>query len=248
MRADTQKSLPFLNLWFLLAAMLVLHAGLWMSVREVKARWANVPPVPSISGTAAMMLGDRQMAYRVAGLMLQNLGNTGGRSEAFKNYDYQRLKEWLLLAWALDSKSNFVPYLASYYFGSVEDPEKIRPLVEYLIIAGRGMTGEKWRWMAQAIYLTRYKLKSPDRAYELATELAARQDETMPIWARQMPAFIMTAKGDKQAAYDIMVNILKSSAEKMPAEEVNFMRHYICDKLLDKAQAATNPLCKDLGR
>lgn len=232
--------------WFVLFALVAVNIATWYSVRDVKGRWTNVPPVPSLAGAGAGTLGDLQLAYRSYGLILQNLGSTGGRTESLKNYNYDRLKDWFFLTWALDNKSNYVPYMAAYYFGAVEDNKKLKPLIDYLEIAGQGAEGEKWRWLAHAVYLARYKMNDMNRALEMANKLAASKDETLPAWAKQMPAFVNEAKGDKQAAYEIMLNVLKTEGDKMPVQEVNFMLDYICKRVLDEAQAKNHPLCKEI--
>lgn len=233
------------RLWLVFGLMIFLNGLVWLSVRDVKARWANAPPAPEAPGMRAFALGDAQFAYRQTGIMLQNLGNAGGRSEPFANYDYFHLRDWFFLARALDSRSVFVPYLAAYYFGAVEDPAKIPPLVEYLRAAGNAPQSRSWRWLAQAVYLARYKENNLDKAYELAVELADIQDPTLPVWAKQMPAFVLTAKGDKQGAYDILLSIMRDSSASLPPQEINVMREYICERVLDHAQAKDNPLCKD---
>ena len=100
-----------------------------------------------------------------------------------------------------------MPYIASFYFGALDDTtEKLRPLIHYLYEVGNAAEGEKWRWLAHAVYLARFKLQDLDLAYKMALDLAAlaNQDGSdLPNWARQMPAFILNAKGDKQAAMAI---------------------------------------------
>ncbi len=232
--------------WALLIVMLALHVALWSEVRDVRARWANVPPVPGLAGVTMMALGDKQLAYRTTGLTLQNLGSVGGDVQSFKDFDYDRLKEWLLLSLQLDRHSNFMPYLAAYYFGAAQQPEKVRRMVEYLQIAGRGAAKRRWRWLAQAVYLARFQVKDLDLAYALATELAAVQDPALPMWAKQMPAFVLSARGDKKMAYDMLVGMLKSDADKLSANEINAMRAYICQSVLTPEEAKTDPLCQDL--
>ncbi len=210
------------------------------------ARWLNVPPAPGKNGAAVFALGDPQFAYRVTGVMLQNLGDTGGRSTAFKNYDYDRLTQWFYLADSMDPHSDFVPMLAAFYFGAVEEPEKLKPLIHYLHDAGSRPEGEKWRWLAQAVYLARYKVKDADLAYKWSLQLASFPKPEMPIWTKQMPAFILNAeRGDKQAAYDIMVEIMRSGKYKLPQQEINTMTIYICERILDEEKAKTDPLCQD---
>lgn len=234
--------------WLWLIFFLVLHVALWSSVRDIKGRWQNVPPVPSANGAAAIALGDKQFGYRVAGISLQNLGNIGGQVQKFEAYDYGHLKDWFFMANGLDERSNFVPYLASYYFSAVKDPKKTRELIEYLRVAGANPepVAKKWRWLAQAVYLARFEIKDLDLAYKLSLELAASKDPTLPAWAQQMPAFVLTAKGDKQAAYDLLVEMLRSSADKLPQNEVNAMRSYICTRVLEAEAAKTDPLCEGI--
>ncbi len=121
-----------IHLWLFLFFLLAAQVFLWTAMRPIKPRWANVPPVPSVAGFTAFALGDPQFAYRIGGLILQNLGNTGGRTQKFETYDYDRLGNWFSLSRKLDARSNFVPYLAAYYFGAVEEPAKLKPLVRYL--------------------------------------------------------------------------------------------------------------------
>lgn len=225
---------------------LIANMALWASVRDVKGRWQNVPPVPSENGILVFSLGDPQFAYRFVGLMLQNLGDIGGRSTMLRDYDYNTLTKWFYLSDKLDPRSEFVPYLASYYYGAVTPPEVMRPMLAYLRDAGSREGGERWRWLAQAVYLARFGLHDMDYATTLAYELADHPSTDMPGWARQMPAYVLNAKGDKEAAYNIMTQTLKSSADKLAPQEVNSMRLYICTRILNKQQAQEDPLCENL--
>lgn len=229
-----------------LALAVLANVGLWFSARHAQARWLNVPPAPSKNGMLAFALGDSEFAYRFIGVMLQNLGDTGGRWTMLKDYDYAELTKWLYLADALDPRSDFMPFLASYYFASVEPAEHMRPMISYLREVGQSAEGEKWRWLAQAVYLARFRLNDMNLAQTLAFELAANQNPKIPGWARQMPGFILTARGEKEAAYDIMTATLKTEADKLAPQEVNYMRSYICTRILTMAQAAQNPLCRNL--
>jgi hypothetical protein len=232
----------FLYAFFVL--IVAAHVFAWLQLRAVQARWLNVPSAPGKAGITAFALGDQQLAYRIVGVMLQNIGDNGGLVTSFKDYDYNHLTEWLFLANSLDSKSRFVPVLASFYFGAVEDPEKLEPLTLYLHKIGSNTDDENWRWLAQAVYLRRYKMKDLDTAYKWAVELANFDKPDMPVWTKQMPAFILNAEGDKEAAYDILVEILKNGKNTLPREEINAMTDYICDRILDEAEAAKEGLCQ----
>jgi hypothetical protein len=239
--ARTQKTL-----WVLLFVAVVLNAGLWLGSRHLQARWLNVPPVPSAQGLKAGSLGDPQFTYRNSALMIQNLGDTGGRTTPLRDYDYERLSRWFHVVYALDNRSSVIPFLAAYYFSAVQDKTKLRPLVEFLELTGERDDVKSWRWLAQAVFLARYELGDLDYALKIAHKLSAANNPDLPIWARQMPAMIMATKGDKTAAYAIMVETLRTQSDSLHPNEVNFMVHYICEQILDKAAANLDPLCKGL--
>ena len=229
-----------------LGVCIVLSVLTWFHARHVQARWLNVPPAPSTIGANMMTLGDSKFAYRMTALLLQNLGDYGGKTQNLKNYDYDQLKSWLLLSFRLDPRAEFVPYLAAYYFGAVEDPVKVRRVIEYLRIAGNSAEGEKWRWLMQAVYLARFKANDLPWALQMARELAAIPNDSMPALARQMPAFVASAQGDKQTALKIMETLLQSGSGKMQRAEVNFTIDYICHRILDETEAKAHPLCQNI--
>ena len=241
MRLSKEKTLE--ALLFLAVIISVLS---WFSVRHVQSRWTNVPPAPGKVSLVGSALGDQQLAYRMVGVMLQNLGDTGGRSTPLRNYDYAELSKWLHLTNELDTRSNFVPYLAAMYFGSVDVPENLPPLLEYLHLMGQNPGGEHWRWLAHATYLARFQLNDLDLALKYARTLAAIPRDDMPAWTKQMPAFILNAKGNKEEALAVMVQIIKSGEGKLEQSELNHTLEVICTRILDPAEAKGHPLCEDV--
>lgn len=221
------------------------NVGLWFLTRDIKAQWLNVPPVPSSFSAVSSTLGDRQFASRVISMMIQNLGSSGGRVTPIKDYDFEKLGGWLMLNHSLDPVSNLTPYMAAYYFGASQDPSKIRPVIEYLRVAGNSAEGEKWRWLAQAVYLARFKLKDLDLAIKAAEELAAIPNEDMPGWSRQMKVNILNQRGEKEAALQLMMSILRDKSDNLHPNEVNAMVAYICEQILDPDEAKTHSLCVD---
>jgi hypothetical protein len=208
-------------------------------------RWANVPPPPSVTGMTFSFLGDKIMAYRSGAIALQSFGNSSGQVQALKDYNYDHLAGWFALEDQMDSKSNYVPFLAAYYFGATQNTEQLHPVIEYLRRVGKNPEGEKWRYLGQAVYLARHRLNDMPLALDLAKELAATYRPGMPAWPLQMQAIISSDMGDKDTAYALSLEILRSSAETMDPVEVNFMVDYICDTILPPAEASINSLCTD---
>lgn len=230
-------------LFFLLA--LFLNGAFWWHSRTLRARWANVPPAPSSSGATAFTLGDKQFSYRSIGLMLQNFADTGGRTTSLGDYDYPALSKWFFLEDSLDAVSNYMPMLAAFYFGGTKNPPQIARVVDYLSVVGQRSYGEKWRWMAQAVYLARHGMQDQEKALELAELLSKNTALHMPAWTRTMPALILNDEGSKTAAYKIMTGILVDEVDKLDPAEVTYIRDYICDNILSKDKAAANPLCQN---
>ena len=137
-------SLRFGKLWALLFLLVALNFATWNYSRHMQARWANVPPAPSVFSASFSGLGDFSFSYRVIALMLQNLGDMGGRTTSLLDYNYEDLSDWFMIQHKLDPHSDFTPLLASFYFGAVSDESKLQPLVDYLRIAGASPEGEKW--------------------------------------------------------------------------------------------------------
>ena len=224
---------------------LIVNIAFWFCLRDMQADWGNVPPAPKEQYAAFYGLGDTSFAYRINSLMLQNLGDTGGRTTSLKDYDYDALSEWFFLQDKLDPVSDYIPRLASYVYGSVQEPEKYRPVLEYLKMVGVRPEGVKWNWLVFGIFFARHKLEDLDKALELATALAEVENDSAPVWAKQMPAYVMNAKGSKREAYSLLVETLKADMDKMSAEEINAARAFICEQILNQEEAREDPLCQE---
>lgn len=235
-------------LFVIIAAL--FNISVWYKYREKQAEWMNVPPVPSKSGAVSLALGDTQLAYRSLGLILLNIGDTGGRSTSLEKYNYEALADWFYLLDDIDERSSFAPFMASFYYGAVKDGSLLRPLIMYLAEVGRSQVQKEgrvkqWRWLAHAVYLARYKLKDLDLAVKLANELAAMDDKDMPAWTKQLPAFVYHAQGKNEEAIAIMTEILKAGGDNIDPAEFYFTREYICTRLMSDQEARTKDVCKD---
>jgi hypothetical protein len=221
-----------------LLGMLALNFLFWLASSDLYARWEGVPPPPSSSGARMMTLGDAQFSYRFGAITLQNLGDGGGRVTSLRDYDYQRLGKWFWLLDSLDPASNHVPMVAAFYFGGSGTPKDVAVVVDYLATVGSNPAGNKWRWLAHAIFLARHHLKDLKLALDLAYRLAKMEPvgDTLPEWARHMPAFVLNDQGDKEAARKIVESLLLSSRRFHP-NEVNFMKAWLVEQLgVDQAE------------
>ncbi|MEQ1887774.1 MAG: hypothetical protein ABL951_01185 [Alphaproteobacteria bacterium] len=213
-----------------LLAGLALQVLYWVPAHNIRVPWTGVGLAPSPVLARAFSLGDDQLYYRAAALGLQNEGDWAGELTPLANYDYARLSGWFGLLSGIDTKSQYAPTLAGYYFGQSRNPEQVRLIVAYLQQLAAAHPQTHWRWLAYSVYLARHRIHDLVLALELAYQLAALPVADMPIWTRQLPAFVLADTGEKEAARDILEAILESTPDLQKAEQ-NFMRNYIGTRL-----------------
>ncbi len=198
----------------------------WSQARDIRIPWSGVSMAPPPPAARAMGFGDAQFYYRAAALGLQNMGDWAGTLTPLTHYDYGRLAGWFTLLSHMDPNSDYVPSLAAYYYGLSRNPEQVRHVIGYLQKLGADNPKRHWRWLAYSVYLARYRVKDTVLGLELAKQLAALPVEDMPIWTRQLPAFVLAGAGEREAARDILEAILAGAPDLPPAEQY-FIRNYI---------------------
>ena len=235
------------SLYGLFALALILNLLLWTVTYRMQPLWPNVPPAPTAQGAPLLGLGDSELAYRTLAYQLQLMGNEAGVSTPLYQYDYARLEGWFKTLHHLNEKSEYVPYIAAYYFGATQDPKRqLVHVLNYLEMAGLVPLPGKWQWLVQAAYGAYHKKGDHDLAMRYASELAALPGQ-VPFWARQMSAILAGASGDKKSAVIMMKSILQATLndpiQKADPVSVNFMVDFICRRMLSPAEAALDTLC-----
>ena len=209
---------------------LALQVAFWSQTRHLRAGWEGVPPAPSRAVARALALGDNQFLYRTATYTLQNMGDEGGRVTPLTDYDYVRLGRWFALLDGLDPESDYLPVLAGYYFGATQKTGDVRVVVDYLARLAARDPGRNWRWYVHAVFLARHRIGDMELALSLAERLAAIEAPGLPVWTRQMPAFVLADLGENEAARAIIEAILLTDPNLAPAE-INFMQDFLETRL-----------------
>lgn len=209
---------------------LALQIALWTQTKGYKPNLAIVPDVPNELSVKAISLGDEQFYFRTLAFQLQNAGDTFGRFTALRDYDYNKLYHWFTLLDTLDSRSHFVPSLASYYYSQTQNTPDVKYVVQYLEENAEKDLYNKWWWMGQAVYLANNKLKDKEWALKLAYKLASTPRNDIPLWTKQMPAFIHEQRGEEEQALNIIEGIL-NNVDNIDQGELNFMTYFVKDRL-----------------
>lgn len=229
---------------------------IWSGTRSQKPDMDVVPPVPSKEILRAFAFGDEQLYFRYNAYLIQFAGDTFGRTTPLKDYDYPKLYAWWTILDSLDSNSDYLPYMVSYYYGATQDPERqIKYVIDFLVEHSDKHPEKKWWWYSQAAYHARYKLKDDKRALEIADKLYnLPKDLDIPIWTRQLKAFILEKEGEVKESCNIIVNVLNDYQDgRLEQGEINFIHYFIQErlrKLVDKAgnidTADISPECREL--
>lgn len=206
---------------------IIAQGVFWWRTHDISPDIGIVPDVPGVETIQALSFGDEQALFRYLGLTIQNAGDTFGRFTALYKYDYFKLYHWMRLLDSLDDTSNYMPSMATYYFGQTQRGSDVKYIYDYLVEHAAHRPKEKWWWLVQAAYLANHKLDNQELALKAAKPL--ENTRGIPLWAQQTPAFIYEKQGEMGAALKIIEAIMES--EEVEQGELNFMRYFVEDRL-----------------
>ena len=229
----------WLRQYLLLGVFVVLQLGFWWQSKDIKPEMGIVPDVPGKQAVKALSFGDDEFFFRVLAFNLQNAGDTYGRFTSLRYYDMNKLYHWFNLLDELNSTSNMIPAMATYYFAQTQNTPDIRYIVDYLYTHSTRDIAHKWWWLVQSIYLAQHKLADMDLALKVSQPLVS---EGVPVWAQQMAAVVREKRGEMEDALAIMETI-RDNVEDIPESDLRFMTYFIKERIgkLDKIKE-TAPL------
>jgi hypothetical protein len=138
--------------------------------------------------------------------------------------------------------------LAAYYFGATRVSKDLGVIVDYLATIGQRPEEGKWWWLAQAAFIAQHRMYDFDLALSLAYKVVQLPDsDNLPQWARQMPAFVLARKGDKESARLLMEEMLLTQ-KNLSREEINNAKFFLINTLGVSAAEVNAILRKREGR
>ena len=206
----------------------------WGGTRKIKPDLEVLPKVPSPEILKAFSFGDDEIAFRYNGYKLQFAGDGFGRVTALKDYDYGKLYHWWKILDDINHKSDLIVYYVAYYWSASQNPKRDVPyVVDFLEEHSDKDPSKNWWWYSQAAYNARFKMEDTDRALEIAKKLAdLPKNLDIPLWTRQLQAFLFEKKGEYDKACEIILNILEGYNQKQISDgEINFMFYFIQERL-----------------
>jgi hypothetical protein len=207
----------------------------WDVARHKLPDMGIVPDVPGAVAVKALSFGDEEFYFRLLGMEIQTAGDTFGRFTELYKYDFKKLYAWFTLLDMLDNESDYIPFLASYYYSQTQYVPDVRYVVDYLYNHSASRPEKKYWWLAQATYLADHKLHDRDLALKMAAPL--EKADNAPFWVRQLPAFVHEKRGEMEDALRIIEHI-QANSKNIPDGELRFMTYFVKERLkkLEKMQ------------
>ncbi len=206
-------------LWLLLGASLLIQVFLQSRAGPPRPLASDLPPAPRVAALRLASLGEPQAAARLAMLYLQAFDLGGANTAPYRNLDYGRLIDWLRTIIALDPRSEYPFFSAARIYAEVQDPARMRRMLDFLYQEFLEDPQRRWPWLAHATLLAKHRLHDLPlaRSYAAAIDRLAA-GANLPLWARHMELFVLEDMNELQAAKIMLGGLLDSGAIKDPNE------------------------------
>lgn len=224
-------------LWTLLGASLAAQIGLQASRPPPAAAASDLPPAPRAEALRAASLGEPAAAARLAMLYVQAFDLGAGNALPYRSLDYERLRSWLRVILDTDPRSAYPLFAAARVYAEVEDPARMRAMLDFVYQAFAEDPNRRWPALAHAALLAKHRLHDLPLARRYAADLQRlTTDSTVPLWAKQMEIFILEDMNELEAAKIMLGGLLASGRLRDPDE-----RRFLKERLEELERRTTSP-------
>ena len=138
--------------------------------------------------------------------------------------DYRSLIGWLRNALDLDPRSQYPLFAAARIYAEVPDPARARLMLDFIHEQYLLDPNRRWPWLAHASLLAKHRLRDLPLARRYAADIDRHTTAAdVPLWAKQMEAFILEDMNELEAARVVLGGLLASGKVRDP-DEVRFLR------------------------
>jgi hypothetical protein len=203
----------------LLAVGLAAQVALKAAAPPLKASAEDLPPAPGIGALRLASFGDPVALAKGLMLYLQAFDYQSGTRVPYRDLDYGRLETWLARILELDPQGQYPLLAASRLYAEVPVEAKQRSMLEFIYRQFLLDPNRRWPWLADATTIAKHQLHDLPlaRRYAHAIQRYAVA-ENVPLWAKQMEAFILEDMDELETARLIIGGYLQSGAITDPAE------------------------------
>lgn len=202
------SSVPAWILW-LLAGALTAQIGWQYTRRPAPPAAADLPAPASAQSLRLASFGESGALARLAMVWLQAFDSRGDNAIPYQRLDYSRLTGWLHAILATDPRSGYPLFAAARVYAENPDPARARLMLEFISAEFAADPQRRWPPLAHAALLAKHRLKDLPlaRRYAALVQRLAN-DESVPLWARQMEVFILEDMNELEAAKVVLGGML----------------------------------------
>jgi hypothetical protein len=220
----------------LLVLGLAAQVALKAAAPQPQASAEDLPQAPAIATLRLASFGDPVALAKVLMLYLQAFDYRSGSKVPYRDLDYGRLEGWLSRILELDPQGQYPLLAASRIYAEVPIESKQRSMLEFVYREFMLDPNRRWPWLAHAAILAKHRLHDLPLALRYAQAIQRHATAAnVPLWAKQMEAFILEDLNELEAARLVIGGYLRSGQVKDPGE-VRFL-----DQQLRKLESQSQP-------
>jgi len=202
-----------------LALALAAQIALKIVAPRPGARAEDLPPAPGIGTLRLASFGDPVALAKGLMLYLQAFDYQSGSRIPYRDLDYDRLEAWLARILELDPQGQYPLLAASRLYAEVPVEAKQRSMLEFVYRQFLLDPNRRWPWLAHVAVIAKHRLHDLPLALRYARAI---QDSAtaadVPLWAKQMQAFILEDMNELEAARLVIGGYIQSGQVKEPGE------------------------------
>lgn len=204
--------------WLLLAATLALQL-LWSARQAPLAPRAQaLAPAPLAAAVRLASLGEPVAGAKLMMLYLQSHDDQPGAALPLRQLDYARVRDWLACILELDPRAQYPLLAASQVYAAVDDPARIRLMLDFVYQRFGEDPQRRWPWLAHAALVAHHRLHDPALARKYAAAIRTQAGGQVPAWVRQLELFILDDMNELDSEQALAGAMLASGAVADPGE------------------------------
>ena len=212
------KSVPRAVLWAL-AMLFAVQVGLrWFDAPQAPPA-SDLPKPPSRAALRLVSLGDPIPIAKLLMLYLQAFDFRAGNRIPYQALDYSRVKAWLGSVVELDPDGQYPLMAASRLYAEVPQQNKQREMLDFVYEQFFKDPNRRWPWLAHGAAIAKHRLNDLPLARKYAAAIQEHATgENVPLWARQMEAFIAEDMNELETARIMIGGFIAKGLVKQPGE------------------------------
>jgi len=223
----------------LLISALLLQAASALMREPPRASAKDLALPPSATTLRMTAFGDPTPMAKLLMLNLQAFDLQAANQIRYQDLDYDRLIAWLRAILELDPAGQYPLHAASRIYADVADETRQRKMLEFVYEAFFADPAHRWPWLAQAAAHAKHRLHDLPLARRYAAAIQQHtKSANVPIWARQMEAFILEDMNELEAAR-IMIGGFIASGQASEPGELKFLEERL--KQIESRMRAAKP-------